>query len=433
MDLGFAAAEADGDWDDDGSSSAPEGELALVPLESASAPADNAAAAAAAAAAAGLPGAGEAASSSAPLALEDGPPKSKIHTNPRTRYFVIKSGNHNNLVLSIENKVWATQRQNEGKLNEALQTAPYVILIFSVNCSGAFQGYAKMVSPVGSSKAADVFRGFGGCFDVRWLRLENLDFSEVNDILNPWNENKSVKVSRDGQELPSDVGRRVCEMVDAKVYRSDPSEYVTDADEVETGGFLPMPGGLAGATPASASSEATPGSAAPVVAGGAPAPTGHAQVHPGGSPLPPCGHPPPQPAVGCAWGAPPHAWGAPPGHPQPPVAWPAPGAPQAYPAPWDYSPWTGCAGRRSPSYSSYSDYSDYSDYDYSDYSDDGAPGRPSRGRRAKASKPAGAAVGAGLSPAYLGAPPLPASLHHDWHSRDLTVQARAKPLAGPRA
>ncbi|CAE7214320.1 CPSF30, partial [Symbiodinium pilosum] len=33
-----------------------------------------------------------------------GPPPSKIHGHPGTRYFVIKSSSHKNLVLSIEHK-----------------------------------------------------------------------------------------------------------------------------------------------------------------------------------------------------------------------------------------------------------------------------------------------------------------------------------------
>jgi len=131
----------------------------------------------------------------------------------------MKSSNHKNLVLSIEHKVWATPRGNQEKLNEAFRSAAHVILIFSVNGSGCFQGYAKMLTPVGQA-ATDVFEGFGRAFEVRWLRLDDLDFSEVSGILNPWNENKSVKISRDGQELPFAVGRQVCELVDQRVFEA---------------------------------------------------------------------------------------------------------------------------------------------------------------------------------------------------------------------
>mmetsp|Transcript_2256 Transcript_2256/g.3797 ORF Transcript_2256/g.3797 Transcript_2256/m.3797 type:complete len:358 (+) Transcript_2256:73-1146(+) len=161
-------------------------------------------------------------------------PPSKIHMDPRTRYFVMKSSSHKNIVLSIEHRVWATPRSNQEKLNEAFRSASHVILVFSVTGSGCFQGYAKMLGPVGSS-STDVFQGFGRAFEVRWLRLDDLDFEQVSSIRNPWNENKSVKVSRDGQELPNDVGRQLCDTIDTKVYEGDPSGYIDDSQELETG------------------------------------------------------------------------------------------------------------------------------------------------------------------------------------------------------
>eukprot|EP00930_Biecheleria_cincta_P099558 TRINITY_DN91186_c0_g1_i1.p1 TRINITY_DN91186_c0_g1~~TRINITY_DN91186_c0_g1_i1.p1 ORF type:complete len:455 (-),score=94.36 TRINITY_DN91186_c0_g1_i1:116-1480(-) len=221
MDLGFAA-KTEGDWDDD------EEQHKLVPV-----PAD-------------------------PIEIDDddevtevpvvpkalpalangssnSPPPSKIHHNPLTRYFVIKSNSHRNLVLSVENNVWATQRHNEEKFNEAFRTAPHVIFIFSVNSSGCYQGYAKMLGAMGASKKTHVFKGFGRAFDLKWLRLNDLDFGEVSDIQNSLNENKSVKISRDGQELDRFAGKRLCELVDERVWSGDPTGYVDDSAEVETG------------------------------------------------------------------------------------------------------------------------------------------------------------------------------------------------------
>jgi len=187
MDLGFAAVpEAEGDWGDDDAQQPETGPAADAKAALVVQPAEfqrTAALAVSPAAQAALEdvphrsaGAGrEAGATSAPpqeSAVSNGsghPPNSKIHSNPRTRYFVIKSNNHKNLVLSVENNVWATQRHNEERLNEAFSNAPHVVLLFSVNMSGCFQGYAKMVSPVGSSKKTSVFQGFGRAFDVRWL------------------------------------------------------------------------------------------------------------------------------------------------------------------------------------------------------------------------------------------------------------------------
>ncbi|KAL6198478.1 hypothetical protein ACLB2K_028267 [Fragaria x ananassa] len=68
-----------------------------------------------------------------------------------SRYFIVKSCNRENLELSVQQGVWATQRSNESKLNEAFDSAENVILIFSVNRTRHFQGCAKMMSRIGGS------------------------------------------------------------------------------------------------------------------------------------------------------------------------------------------------------------------------------------------------------------------------------------------
>ncbi|KAE8717211.1 hypothetical protein F3Y22_tig00110057pilonHSYRG00233 [Hibiscus syriacus] len=51
--------------------------------------------------------------------------------------------------LSIKKGIWATLVMNETILEEAFHNSGSVILIFSVNMSGFFQGYAQMISSVG--------------------------------------------------------------------------------------------------------------------------------------------------------------------------------------------------------------------------------------------------------------------------------------------
>ena len=51
----------------------------------------------------------------------------------------MKSCNRENLELSVQQGVWATQRSNEAKLNEAFDTVEHVILVFSVNRTRNFQ------------------------------------------------------------------------------------------------------------------------------------------------------------------------------------------------------------------------------------------------------------------------------------------------------
>lgn len=141
-----------------------------------------------------------------------------VHTE-RSRYFVITSNTIENVVKSVRHNLWATQKKNEQKIDEAFRTAPSVILVFSVNGTGAFQGYARMRSSVGRarSKGADPFNGFGKLFEVEWLRLHDLPYREVNHLRNPLAENRQVQFSRDGQELANSTGQTLCKLIDKHI------------------------------------------------------------------------------------------------------------------------------------------------------------------------------------------------------------------------
>ncbi|XP_038972322.1 uncharacterized protein LOC103718243 isoform X2 [Phoenix dactylifera] len=137
-----------------------------------------------------------------------------------TRYFIIKSLSHQNIQLSIEKGIWATQVMNEPILEEAYHNSDRVILIFSVNMSGFFQGYAQMMSSVGWkrdkiwSKSSGGNNPWGHTFKVKWLRLHNLPFQKTLHLKNPLNDYKPVKISRDCQELSKDVGEDLCGLFD---------------------------------------------------------------------------------------------------------------------------------------------------------------------------------------------------------------------------
>lgn len=64
------------------------------------------------------------------------------------RYFILKSLTQYDLDLSVEKGVWATQRHNEVILDQAFRTSNEVYLIFGVNKSGEFYGYARMAGPI---------------------------------------------------------------------------------------------------------------------------------------------------------------------------------------------------------------------------------------------------------------------------------------------
>lgn len=150
------------------------------------------------------------------------PPREDVHTD-QTRYFVITSNNEENVVKSVRHSLWATQRKNEQRLDEAYRTASAVMLVFSVNRSEAFQGYARMGSAIGRprSRSVDPFNGFGRLFDVEWLRLHDLSYREVEHLRNPLNGDRPVHNSRDGQELSNATGRKLCQLIDRHIDEPD--------------------------------------------------------------------------------------------------------------------------------------------------------------------------------------------------------------------
>ncbi|KAL0540555.1 hypothetical protein IC582_020563 [Cucumis melo] len=136
-----------------------------------------------------------------------------------SRYFIVKSCNRENLELSVQQGVWATQRSNEAKLNEAFDTADNVILIFSVNRTRHFQGCAKMMSRIGGSvsggnwKYAHGTAHYGQNFSLKWLKLCELSFQKTRHLRNPYNENLPVKISRDCQELEPSIGEQLASLL----------------------------------------------------------------------------------------------------------------------------------------------------------------------------------------------------------------------------
>nr|GFC57800.1 cleavage and polyadenylation specificity factor 30 [Tanacetum cinerariifolium] len=72
--------------------------------------------------------------------------------------------------------LWATQRSNEAKLNEAFDSVENVILIFSVNRTRHFQGCARMASKTGGFVGGGNWKyehgtaHYGRNFGVRWLK-----------------------------------------------------------------------------------------------------------------------------------------------------------------------------------------------------------------------------------------------------------------------
>ncbi|KAM9306788.1 3'-5' RNA helicase YTHDC2 isoform 2-T2 [Pholidichthys leucotaenia] len=126
------------------------------------------------------------------------------------RYFIMKSNSIRNLEISQQKGIWSTTPNNEIKLNKAFKGNSLVILIFSVQGSGHFQGYAHMMSTVSPESCQDWgLTGLGGVFCVEWIHKACIPFQCTQHITNPWNDNKKVQISRDGQELEPQAGNQL--------------------------------------------------------------------------------------------------------------------------------------------------------------------------------------------------------------------------------
>ncbi|KAF4803514.1 putative ATP-dependent RNA helicase YTHDC2 [Turdus rufiventris] len=135
--------------------------------------------------------------------------------NMTVRYFIMKSSNLQNIDISQQKGIWSTTPSNERKLNGAFWESSIVYLIFSVQGSGCFQGFARMDSAIGCEKSQDWgSAGFGGVFKVDWIRKEIIPFQFAHHLLNPWNDSKKVQISRDGQELEPQVGEQLLQLWD---------------------------------------------------------------------------------------------------------------------------------------------------------------------------------------------------------------------------
>ncbi|GFE53243.1 zinc finger CCCH type motif-containing protein [Babesia ovis] len=131
-----------------------------------------------------------------------------------TKCFMIKSNNMMNIYFSICYGIWATGLHNTAKLINAFQQCEHVILIFSGNESGGFQGYARMMTlPI-----PGLYKGIWGSFHaklgenfrVKWIKQCSVEFEVLRHVTNQYNQNLPLKKSRDGTELPLDVAEIIC-------------------------------------------------------------------------------------------------------------------------------------------------------------------------------------------------------------------------------
>lgn len=143
-----------------------------------------------------------------------GSPQPK-HADHQSRFYVMKCTQQKTLDTSISTGTWFMTAASAKKLNKAFQDGKTVYLVFSINSSGHFQGYAKMIS-LADKEIGIQSSNFNYVCSIEWIKRNNLPFQMTHHLLNPLNENKRVQISRDGQEIEPSVGEALTKLWDRK-------------------------------------------------------------------------------------------------------------------------------------------------------------------------------------------------------------------------
>ncbi|KAL2075838.1 hypothetical protein VTL71DRAFT_781 [Oculimacula yallundae] len=134
-----------------------------------------------------------------------------------TRYFIVKSFNEENVIKCIQDGIWTTQVQNGSIFKDAFLNCKNVILVFSINKSRAFQGYARMESLPGSVPCPTWQRNINwestGAFRVRWLVVCSTRFQRIGHLKNRLNDNLAVLIGKDGQEIEEECGGELIRLI----------------------------------------------------------------------------------------------------------------------------------------------------------------------------------------------------------------------------
>ncbi|KAL8649500.1 MAG: hypothetical protein Q9210_004354 [Variospora velana] len=147
-----------------------------------------------------------------------------------SRYFMIKSWNAENVEASQRDNTWATQPKNLDTFTEAFNSCRNVILVFSVNNSRAFQGYARMQTLPSPRIPAPEWQkelhwASTDPFRIEWITIAPTRFQNVGHLKNALNERQAVLVGRDGQEIEEGCGRALCELIDETAMEQERYEH----------------------------------------------------------------------------------------------------------------------------------------------------------------------------------------------------------------
>ncbi|XP_034254470.1 3'-5' RNA helicase YTHDC2-like [Thrips palmi] len=145
------------------------------------------------------------------------------YSSPSTgvKYFVIKAGTPKAVETSRRRNLWAFTPGTERKVLTGLQEGNIVMLIFSMQGSGSFQGVASLVGshPSDSDTCSDLAGpNLGSPLPIKWLKYGDIPFQATRHLMNPYNDGRNVQTSRDGQELEPNVALHLCSLWDRNTH-----------------------------------------------------------------------------------------------------------------------------------------------------------------------------------------------------------------------
>ncbi|KAG0303707.1 hypothetical protein BGZ98_006368, partial [Dissophora globulifera] len=125
------------------------------------------------------------------------PPSSLGYTE--SRYFILKGLTEEDLKLSVQYGLWATQDHLVPLLNEAFANTKNVYLVFSANKSGEFFGYARMLEQISVENEIAITTG-----KEREIWQPTMDISELSPELKAAMLDEIEQASKEGRQITNE-------------------------------------------------------------------------------------------------------------------------------------------------------------------------------------------------------------------------------------
>ncbi|GME67586.1 unnamed protein product [[Candida] boidinii] len=176
----------------------------------------------------------------------------KLTVSSNSKFFIIKTPNISDIQLSYLHNTWTSTSRGNKVMNDAYIKANSnanngssnsekekikIYLIFSYIKTNCFCGVAEMTSAVNFDTLNPIWQNSQkyGAFDIKWITIKDVPFDEFKCIILKYadDEYRCVTYSRDSQELPFAVGKRVIDIFNFHQYTSSFLDIVEDSESNE--------------------------------------------------------------------------------------------------------------------------------------------------------------------------------------------------------